>query len=76
MKTDLDYVHLAISCNPPFEVHEIVKRMKAKSSKMLREEFPALKSEIPTLWADSYFIVTVGGAPMDVIMQQIKARKE
>ncbi|ERT07766.1 transposase IS200 like family protein [Lyngbya aestuarii BL J] len=46
--------------------------MKGRSSKLLRDEFPALKSRIPTLWTNSYFVATVGGAPLAVIKQYIK----
>jgi putative transposase len=72
METDQDHVHLLISCDPQFGIHKVVKRMKGRSSKMLRDEFPHLKSRIPTLWTNSYFVATVGGAPLAVIKQYIK----
>jgi putative transposase len=72
METDKDHVHLLISCDPQFGIHKVVKRMKGRSSKLLRDEFPALKSRIPTLWTNSYFVATVGGAPLAVIKQYIK----
>ncbi|WP_040483881.1 IS200/IS605 family transposase [Lyngbya aestuarii] len=72
METDKDHVHLLISCDPQFGIHRVVKRMKGRSSKLLRDEFPALKSRIPTLWTNSYFVATVGGAPLAVIKQYIK----
>ena len=72
METDQDHVHLLISCDPQFGIHKVVKRMKGRSSKVLRDEFPHLKSRIPTLWTNSYFVATVGGAPLAVIKQYIK----
>lgn len=72
VETDQDHVHLLISCDPQFGIHKVVKRMKGRSSKMLRDEFPHLKSRIPTLWTNSYFVATVGGAPLAVIKQYIK----
>lgn len=72
METDKDHVHLLISCDPQFGIHKVLKRMKGRSSKLLRDEFPALKSRIPTLWTNSYFVATVGGAPLAVIKQYIK----
>lgn len=72
METDKDHVHLLISCDPQFGIHQVVKRMKGRSSKLLRDEFPHLKSRIPSLWTNSYFVATVGGAPLSVIKQYIK----
>jgi putative transposase len=72
METDKDHVHLLIGCDPQFGIHKVVKRMKGRSSRLLREEFPALKSRIPTLWTNSYFVATVGGAPLAIIKQYIK----
>jgi putative transposase len=72
METDKDHVHLLISCDPQFGIHKVVKRMKGRSSRLLREEFSHLKSRLPTLWTNSYFVSTVGGAPLAVIKQYIK----
>ncbi len=72
METDKDHVHLLISCDPQFGIHQVVKRMKGRSSKLLRDEFPHLKSRIPSLWTNSYFVATVGGAPLSVINQYIR----
>ena len=62
METDKDHVHLLISCDPQFGIHKVVKAMKGRSSRLLRQEFPHLKSRIPSLWTNSYFVATVGGA--------------
>lgn len=72
METDVDHIHLLISCDPQFGIHQVVKRMKGRSSKLLRDEFPFLKSRIPSLWTNSYFVATVGGAPLAVIKQYIR----
>ncbi len=72
METDEDHVHLLVSCDPQFGIHQVVKRLKGRSSKLLRDEFPVLKSRLPSLWTNSYFVATVGGAPLSVIKQYIK----
>jgi len=38
-------------------------------------EYPALKSRLPTLWANSYFVSTVGGAPVSIIKKYIQNQK-
>jgi putative transposase len=70
-----DHVHLLIDCDPQFGIHRIVKAIKGRSSFLLRKEFPWLKSRIPTLWTNSYFVATVGGAPLEVIKQYIADQK-
>jgi putative transposase len=76
METDQDHIHLLISCDPQFGIHQVVKRMKGRSSRLLRDEFPHLKSRIPSLWTNSYFVATVGGAPLSVIKQYIKDQQQ
>jgi len=71
-----DHVHLLCEVNPQFGIHKFVKWIKGHSSRMLREEFPWLKSKLPTLWTNSYFVSTVGGAPLEVIKQYIEQQKD
>ncbi len=70
-----DYVHILCEVDPQFGVHKFVKRVKGLSSFLLRKQFPTLKSRLPTLWTNSYFISTVGGAPLAVIKQYIENQK-
>jgi len=70
-----DHVHLLCEVDPQFGVHRLVKRLRGRSSRLLRQEFPWLKSRLPTLWTNSYFVATVGGAPLSVIKQYIENQK-
>jgi putative transposase len=70
-----DHVHLLVEVDPQFGIHKLIKRIKGISSRSLREEFPWLKKKIPTLWSNSYFVSTVGGAPLEVIKQYIEQQK-
>ena len=72
---DLNHVHLLISLDPQFGVHRVVRRFKGVSSRYLRKEFPQLKSRLPTLWTNSYFVSTVGGAPLAKIKEYIANQK-
>ncbi|NJR68532.1 MAG: IS200/IS605 family transposase [Synechococcales cyanobacterium CRU_2_2] len=72
METDKDHIHLLVNCDPQFGIHKCVKRMKGRSSKILRDEFPHLKTRLPSLWTNSYFVATVGGAPISVLKQYIR----
>lgn len=70
-----DHVHLLIEVEPQFGIHRAVKQIKGVSSRVLRQEFSWLKSRIPTLWTNSYFVSTVGGAPLAVIKKYIENQK-
>ena len=70
-----DHVHLLMEVDPQFGIHRAVKRIKGRSSHDLREEFPQLKRRLPTLWTNSYFVSTVGGAPFDVVKRYIENQK-
>lgn len=70
-----DHVHLLIEVDPQFGVHKAIKNMKGRTSKILRDEFPHLKTKLPTLWTNSYFVSTVGGAPLSVIKEYIENQK-
>lgn len=70
-----DHVHILCEVDPQFGVHKFVKQVKGRSSRLLRQEFPYLKSKLPTLWTHSYFVSTVGGAPIAILKQYIENQK-
>ena len=67
-----DHVHLLVEVDPQFGINKAVRSIKGFSSHTLRKEFPSLKSRLPTLWTNSYFVSTVGGAPLGAIKQYIE----
>jgi putative transposase len=52
-----------------------VRLIKGRSSHALRSEFPSLKRPLPTLWTNSWFCSTVGGAPLAIVKQYIENQK-
>jgi transposase IS200-family protein len=70
-----DHVHIMLGVDPQFGIHKAVKTIKGTTSRILRQEFPWLRSRIPTLWTNSYFCSTIGGAPVSVIKQYIENQK-
>lgn len=70
-----DHVHLLVEVDPQFGIHRFVKNLKGRSLRLLRQEFPKLKSRLPSLWTNSYFVSTVGGAPLAIIKQYIENQK-
>lgn len=70
-----DHVHMVIDCNPRFGICKCVKLLKGTTSHILREEFPSLKSRLPSLWTKSYFVSSVGSVSIDAAKQYIANQK-
>jgi putative transposase len=70
-----DHVHLLVNVDPQFGIHRLMKLIKGRSSRFLRQEFPVLKRKLPSLWTNSYFVSTTGGAPLSIIKQYIEQQK-
>jgi REP-associated tyrosine transposase len=70
-----DHVHLLVEVDPLFGIHRLVKKLKGVTSHNLRKAVPVLKSRLPTRWTNSYFVRTVGGAPLAVIQQSVENQK-
>jgi putative transposase len=70
-----DHVHLLVDVDPQYGIHRLVKEIKGVSSRELRQDFPFLKRRLPTLWTNSYFVSTVGGAPLAIVKQYIEQQK-
>jgi putative transposase len=52
-----------------------VKALKGRTSRVLRQEFPRLRSRLPTLWTNAYFVATTGGAPLATIRRYVESQK-
>jgi len=70
-----DHVHLLVGCDPQFGIHRLVKLLKGHSSHALREEHPALKRRLPSLWTNSYFVATTGGVTLETLKRYVQNPK-
>lgn len=66
------HVHLFVESDPTFCMAEIVNRFKGRSSRLLREEFPSLRSCILTLWSRSYCAGSVGHVRQATVKRYIE----
>ena len=71
-----DHVHIFIEFDPRKVLHKIIKDMKGRTSKVLRQEFPWLRSRIPSLWTRSYFSCSVGHVSEDTVRRYIEDQKK
>jgi putative transposase len=71
-----DHVHLFIRSKPTLATHFILNQLKRYSSRVLRQEFPSLKSRLPSLWTRSYYIDSVGKLNEHTIRKYIEEQKK
>jgi putative transposase len=70
-----DHVHLLVSTAPDTRPSELVRSLKSASSRIIRSRF---KEEIDKVymnnvfWHHSYFVLSVGGAPLDILKKYIQ----
>ena len=60
IETMPDHVHVLISIPPTQAVGILIGKVKTMTAKVLREEFPHLKSRLPNLWTRTYFVASTG----------------
>ncbi|MFO7088347.1 IS200/IS605 family transposase, partial [Limnospira platensis] len=65
-----DHVHVLVEHGSQVAIHQIVKAMKGRSSRLLRQEFPHL-CKLPSLWTRAYFYDTTGKVSTARIMAYI-----
>ena len=70
-----DHLHLFVEADPTLCVAEIVNRLKGRTSRILRQEFPTLRSRLPALWSRSYFAATTGHVSEETITRYIEEQK-
>lgn len=70
-----DHVHLLVEIPPTVPLSRFVGMVKGRSSRLLRAEFPRLR-RLPSLWTRSWFVSTVGGAPLEVVRQYVENQKK
>src|SRR3954470_10331632 len=70
-----DHVHLFVEGDPTRCVAEIVNRLKGSTSRVLRQEFPTLRSRLPTRWSRSYFAGSIGHVSAATIERYIAEQK-
>ena len=67
-----DHTHLFVQAHPLIQPNKIVGMIKGVTSRVLRQEFPELKSRLPTLWTRSYFVSTHGHISDKMIQHYIE----
>jgi putative transposase len=70
-----DHVHLFVSVPPIYAPAQIAFQFKGFTSRILRQEFPYLKTRLPSLWSRSYYVGSAGSVTADTIRRYIAEQK-
>jgi putative transposase len=78
VETDLDHIHVVFRTRPTHQLSKLVNSLNGVTARMLLQEFPEVGARLwrGHLWSPSYFVVTVGGVPLEVIRQYVETQGE
>ena len=65
-----DHVHVLGSVDPQSGMHRLMKLVKGRSARLLRQAFPVVKRKLPTVWTTRSFVSTTAGAPPSVLKEE------
>jgi putative transposase len=54
----------------------VANQFKGSSSRVLRSEFPHLRSRLPTLWSRSFFVASVGAVSAATVRRYLDTQYE
>ena len=72
-----DHIHILVVAPPQLAPAKLVQFIKGRSSRLLQQEFPALRKKYwgQHLWARGYFCATVGAVDEKTVMAYIENQK-
>jgi len=72
---ETDHIHMLVTYPPKVAISNLVNSLKGVTSRRMRREFPELEKHYwraKRLWSGSYFVGSVGGAPISVLREYIE----
>ncbi len=75
LRVNLDHIYMNVYASPKVAVHRLVKAVKRRTCGVLRAEFSDVRSRIPSLWTNNYFVSTEKKYPMVPIRKFLEAQR-
>lgn len=71
---DEDHIHVLFKTRPQIDLGKFINAYKSASSRLLKKEFPEIQEKLwdKYFWSASSCIISVGGAPIEIIKQYIE----
>ena len=75
---DEDHVHVLFSAEPNSALSKFINAYKSASSRLIKKEFPGIRQKLwkEYFWSRSFCLISVGGAPLEVVRQYIERQGE
>lgn len=70
-----DHVHLFVLASPVHAPQHIANQLKGYTSRKLREQFPHLRRQLPSLWSRSYYVGSAGAVTEETVKRYIAEQK-
>ncbi len=70
-----DHVHLFVASDPTHAPQFLANQFKGYTSRLLRQEFAHLRSQLPSLWSRSYYVGAAGAVTDATIRRYIAQQK-
>ena len=70
-----DHVHLCVESDPGMAPAKLAAQFKGYTSRILRQEFRHLRSQLPSLWSRSYYVGSVGHVSEATVRRYIENQK-
>jgi len=70
-----DHVHMVVESDPGMVPTKLATQFKGYTSRILRQEFRHLRSQLPSLWSRSYYIGSVGHGSEATVRLYIASRQ-
>lgn len=70
-----DHIHLLFQLPPQESLADIANALKTNTSRLLRRDFPQLKSIGGALWSPSYFVCSCGGASLETVKDYVRTQE-
>lgn len=68
-----EHIHLFLNCPPNIAPSDLMHRIKGRTARILRQEFPQLM-KLPSMWTRAYFVSTAGNVASSTIAKYIDAQ--
>lgn len=69
-----NYVYLQVSIDPQLSVSQVVRRLKAETSTVLKQTFKKLTQVLPSIWTFNYWCTTKGSLTKSMILDYVETQ--
>jgi REP-associated tyrosine transposase len=74
---DKDHIHCLLEGHPNSDLSKFINVYKSASSRLIKKEFPDVRNKLwkNYFWSRSFCLITVGGAPLEVLKKYIDGQR-